>query len=287
MFYYFYLIWASLFQPQFYQKVITGSLSESVKYYAALSATLALVVTLAVGLYWAPQLNSIIRQFGQEVVTTFPEDLEVEIIDGQASTEVPGVYNWAWPSEVMTWPFEVDNILVVDTLNPPEEAIDRFQDHSTLILLTESSLVQLVDSERGDYQVQPLTDIPEDLTISRQELVSIYQSLSSGLNILPPMLAVLAFVLSIFGALFVMLYSVVLAVPVFFILKIFGLPGRYVEGFKVTLHAVTLGLMVSVVWLVIPGSLPPLGTLSILTLSSAMINLWYLRRYLSVEAPVE
>ena len=286
MFYYFYLIWASLFQPQFYQRVITGSLSESVKYYAALSATLALVVTLAVGLYWAPQLNSIIRQFGQEVVTTFPEDLEVEIIDGQASTEVPGVYNWDWPSEVMTWPFEVDNILVVDTLNPPEEAIDRFQDHSTLILLTESSLVQLVDSERGDYQVQPLTDIPEDLTISRQELVSIYQSLSSGLNILPPMLAVLAFVLSIFGALFVMLYSVVLAVPVFLILKIFGLPGRYVEGFKVTLHAVTLGLIVSVVWLVIPGSLPPLGTLSILTLSSAMINLWYLRRYLSVEASV-
>jgi hypothetical protein len=246
---------SSIYSPVFYRELLDKPLKSSIRYFFTLILLLSLVFTAVISVTLIPNLHSFFSSLGTKVVAYYPEELQVTIKDGVASTNVIEPYFLQIPEElkdsngVSEDSFRPENLLVIDTQH--DFNLTRFTDQSTFALLTEDSLIY--KDENGKVTIQSLKEIP-DVVITKDAVSRWMTSLTPFLKVLPLLLPIVFFVVGFVVSTFKLIYFFVAALLVWLVASIKKVKITYKKAYQITIHAFTLPLLLDVVLKIFGGS---------------------------------
>ncbi|MBS3903060.1 MAG: DUF1189 family protein [Anaplasmataceae bacterium] len=233
----------------FYRDLENRSLRSSIGYYFGLIFLITIITTLVVSWNLLPAVRTLVKNIGPTIINYYPEDLEITIKDGVAShsEEDPVFVPFVIPNVEGFPAFESSSLpfryaVVIDTKNTFD--IKKFEEYETLVYLSKDYLV----TANGEGRVEDLValkDFPQDITINRQAVLSFIGELQPFVNALPVILFFLVFiglfVLYGFSFIRVLLAALILMI----IYRLAGLKRNFSKSYQVALHASTLALIVS------------------------------------------
>ena len=127
------LIRASIHNPEFYKGLLSRKISWSFKYFFSFILILAVVSTAVFGWRAVPAVNSFLNNLAPTILEYYPDELEIVIKDGEASSNVAEPYVIKLPAELMSNAPESA---------PPNEPLDAENDvENALVINTKSSLI--------------------------------------------------------------------------------------------------------------------------------------------------
>lgn len=258
----------SIYNVSYYEKVVTEKLSSSFVYFISLSLMVALFVSAVVSFRLLPIVRTGLDNFGPELVSRFPENLVVTIKAGQISTntEEPAVIPLALGSSTPGLP---QNFLVIDSKNPFDEA--RFREANTLLYATKDTIY--VANEKGGIEdSESLKDMP-DAVINRAQVVSWVGEATPFLSWVPFLIVGGLFFVSLWVS---AMLALGLVIGALFIMAIGRLRGRkfsYKQSYQIGLHAMTLGILVNLVFVALP-IFPALSFSQIILAPLTLLAIW-------------
>lgn len=242
---YFYSLKKSLISPDYYQDVLKAKFSFSLKFFFFSCFLLSLVL----GTIYSYNAHGLLKEFIlklEDLPQFYPEDLVVEIKNGQVKTNQPEPYFMPLPfsETVKEYPLPSLNLLVIDT----QANIEDITQYQTLALLTSNSLAFRTSKETQEIRVYPLTRI-QDFTLDQVLVKTLWQKISVYFKYLVP-LATLFIFLGLFMAIpfskFIHLLIFSLITLVFARILKTGL--SYKKSLQVNLHAFLLPTLVQVIF---------------------------------------
>ncbi len=257
----------SIYNPAFYRQIIERPFSYSLKYFLGLAMTLTIVHAAIFSISALPPIRNFLSSAGENIIGFYPEELEVTIQQGNASTNVAEPYFIKIPA---SWnengDSTIENLVVIDTKN--DFSLDQFYQYRTAAWLTKDSLIFLKDS---GIQIEPLTKI-ENLTINQGQIRTLITRATPYLKFVTPVIFLVALFAILFSFVSKLLYVLLLALIILIIGKIKDVPLTYGKAYQIGLHAITLGLIVNL----LPSNFPLLHIpflFSILTIVVVAMNL--------------
>ncbi|MEK7646079.1 MAG: DUF1189 family protein [Patescibacteria group bacterium] len=257
----------SVYSPQFYSHIITGSGSKAFWYFIKFNLLLVAVVTVIAGAILIPLAMTFLSQENVSSISSYyPQDLEVVVKKGIVSTNVTEPYAIAmpekWTSEKPSSD-EPKNLLVINTKAP--FTIESFDAYDTVVLLTKDSLVAR-DDNKGKLTIQKLEDL--NVTINRAQINTWTTSIVPFLKVIIPFvlvgLAIGLFLLILISKLFLIAIGAVL---LFIAGKITKSSVTYSQWFKIGLYAVTPLILIEIIALALGIDLAWYVSLLILIIS--------------------
>ncbi len=236
----------SVYSPDFYRSLESKPLSFSVKYFFKLALVFVIVLTTIISFELIPRVNFFLNKLGPELLSSIPEDVEVKIIDGKATSNLVEPFSIPMPPSVLSTQEELEaeipkNLLVINTQSPFES--DKFESYETLLLLTSNTFVR---GEENEIQVIKLDSLG-DQTITKPFLSSILNKIPIFLKWLSPIVIIILF-LVIFAIFLVNLgYALAVAFVIFIFGKIKKAPIRFKKSYQLSLHAISLPILISFV----------------------------------------
>lgn len=213
-----------------------------------------------------PKVEASLPVVKQTIVQAYPEELVIEIKNGQASTNVVEPYTITLKDIYPKLkPKDNARLVTIDT----RATADDYERYGSFILLTKNHLIYPARNESsrkfGAYEITPLSSIKEDLVIDRPLYSMLTAKILPYVDKVPAFLqtlAVVAIVLFPFiGALFMvnaaLFYLLVMTLVVWIIAKLMKRGLSYGTLFKTGLYGLTLPVLVlevaSLARLQIPG----------------------------------
>lgn len=253
----------SIYNPEFYREIRNESFGRAFAYYYKLAFWIALISAIVASFTISPKLNSFLDLVDEKVLTAYPAGLEVTIKDGHASTnqvaptliplpvtEIPAKID----SRDNQMPADLENFLVIDTTQP--FTLEMFKNYHTVALLTADSLVSY---DRGQaVTIRSLQNWPS-FVINQGNLTTWSTSLNSvASRWLLPLVLVGIFLLVLFIATFALAYLLVASLLVYLVAIIRQNRLTYSQAYRVSMHAITLPVIISMLDLLLPSfTLPP------------------------------
>jgi hypothetical protein len=237
------LVRRSIYAPPFYAALPARSGGAAFGYFVALTAVLALLF----GLTLLPGLIAFHTRAGvalETALATYPDELVVEVRDGEASANVPQPYLVPMPP---SWR-DADspaNLLVIDTTQPFNFA--QRNRYDTVALLAQDALVFKDDngSDRSLDLAQLASEEP--FTIDKAMVLTVGDYARPWFRFIGPVLVPLAVGGVWLAYLFRLLYLALFAFVIWLLGRLVGQHFGYGGSYKVGLHAMTLALLVDVV----------------------------------------
>ena len=249
----------SIYDPKFYTELRATPISFSFKYFwklALLFAVLGLIVGSAV---FIPKANRAIEALPANIVEWYPQDLVLTIKDGKVSSNQKEPY-----FIVITG----DERIVIDTKTPFSS--QQFETYDVRIWMTEDSIV----FKNGQQtQVTSLVDA-SDIVIDRDLVVNVGVKLEELLDILPTVIIpIVAFLAGFFYVLYNAFYLLIVALLVMLMGHIMRQKFTYAMSYRIALHAMTLPLFVSLLFVAIAPFDQPRFLFTAMLLVIAYINM--------------
>jgi len=269
---------SSVYDPAFYLDVVEDREKGPFKYFLKLSIVLALVFSLTSSFMVVPNIKEFLVDAKNKVEQNYPKDLEVKIQGGIASTNAVEPYFVPAPAELKAMDNEVedfDNLLVIDTKN--DFNLEKFRSYKTIVLLTKDSFV--VEGNDGRVNITPLKDIP-NFTVNYENLTRWFSKTDSISRVLSGMVPLLILVGVFIAYMFKLVYLLVAALLVMLIAKLKKVNLSYKKSYSVSMYAVTLPTLLSVLFFFLGMPMPMLVPTLVL-LVVVLVNL----KSPSVEAP--
>ena len=225
----------SIYSKEFYRGLPSRAMSESVYYYLLLVLLAAIIFAVAIGLRFMPAVNIFARTAGPAIIQAFPQDLVIEIKNGQAT------HNSEDPVMIPN-PFSADMpfryLLVVDTKN--QLPVQDFDKYDTILLLTNNSIIS--QENKGQAKISSLKDSP-NVKIDRQQLTYWQNSIQPFLEWLIPIMFIGLFIAGFFvyASFFLRIILAALVIWAFYGMKKINLPFK--RAYQVAIHASTLSFV--------------------------------------------
>jgi len=257
----------SIYNPEYYGNVLNKPFSYSLKYFLLFSFIIALLLTVHSSFSALPKIKSFLDIAGKKAVQYYPDELQITIKDGKASTNVNEPYFIKTPEDIKI--NNIENLVVIDTKNV--FSVAEFENYKTLLLLTNDSLIYR-EQNNNKMTIQSLSQIP-NYTLNKQVLLSLFNKISPYLKSAYP-LFIIAMLLFFFSVLtFRLLYLLFAALLIWIIAKIKKIDIGYSKSYQLGLHLMTLAIIITqLMFLILPRvHIPFLFT--IITLLMAIINL--------------
>lgn len=235
---------SSVYDPIYYSEILNMNFGGSLKYFFKLSLLLALVGAVYLSFVSIPKVNSFISTFGDKVVSAYPAELEVRLKDGLVSTNVVEPYIIPLPKDEFNSDYNksnYENLIVIDTKS--DLSLDKFNAYNTVVLLTKNAVIT---RDKGKITITELKGT-SDLTINRDKLVYWVGKVTPFVKKLPYIIPVLVFTGLFLYFAFSLFYLLFVALLVFIIGKIRKLGLSYKKSYQISLHAITLPLILSMV----------------------------------------
>ncbi len=241
----------SFTSAQFYQTLLKAPFSFSLKYFLLLTLLLSLVNVILGGIVFASFAKFITARGPDFIAKAYPSGLTLEVKNGQLTTSLkqPLII----PSSAIFKDKQTlkNNFLVIDANTAYSPG--KFLSYNTLIWLTKNALV--VDSS-SEVRTLPLDGF-DGLSVSKETVVNFTIQAASFLDKFLPYLI-------LGGSLFIVLSSIlghlltvaILAVLSWILLKLAHYKFSYSRSLQLTMHAVTLPLILSTFPLAILFQLP-------------------------------
>lgn len=256
----------SVYSKEFYRDLQNRAISESVYYYLFLVLLAAAIFSLTLGIRFLPTVNSFIQTAGPSIIKSFPDDLIVEIKNGQAAHNSDEPVMIPFPlGDKTPWRYAV----VVDTKNP--FSMQKFEEFNTPFLLTSDSIVAFQSEQQ--VKISSLKNAP-NLTIDKRQIVSWVGAAEPFLGWSVPIMfaGLLIMGFFVYVSYFLRIILASLIIWVFHRIKNVSLPFKRV--YQVAIHASTLPfVLIGVVLMLIPFDFPvPPFLFTIITVVAAVVN---------------
>jgi len=242
----------SLTSPNYYQDVLKAKSSFSFKYLILL----LLIINLVLGVRFAvnafkllPKIDPFLKEAKVAITDLYPEKLIVTIKKQKITTNMKEPYFIGFPEKVGSFgPYKY--LLTIDT----KGKVDDYTKDASLFLLTSESLVVPDDNET--YKVVPLSEklakIPEGTKFARAEwdemikLIDPYLVKVPGFArvILIVLAILLPFVMTVSSLVWKLVYLLVWALPLWILTKILKKKLSYGETYRLSMHGLTLPLLI-------------------------------------------
>jgi len=242
---------SSIYNPAYYNEILSKPFSYSLKYFLSLVCLVALIATIIFSFSTLPKINKFINEIGLKALSYYPDNLEITVKNGKVSTNVSEPYFIKIPAELknsnrgtITKPAagEIENLLVVDTKNPA--TIDLFNGYKTAALLSRDSFAYY---DNGAVKIQPLRQEFNGV-ITKAKVSMAVNKITPYLKILPIVLAPIIFIFSFIGfVLTKLIYLIFGALIIWIILKAMKKDAGYGKAYQLGLHAITLGVILEAV----------------------------------------
>lgn len=232
----------SLTRPAYYKDILQARLGFSIKYYIVLSALLVIISTVAGVINYASSINHDFTVTAKEVVQDFPPDLVLNIAPAgvTANKSFPLIAHTPF---VLTRSWEgFQNLAVID----PNGEISDLEKYHTLMLINNSYVVV---GNGESIQTTPLKEFPE-ISLDYPKMHQFSQTLLFVAHYAIPFTAgyfVLTGLVSFFIWRFLYLVIFAFGLKLIYIYKHKSTVVTYSKAFQVSLHSVTLPLLLSTV----------------------------------------
>lgn len=226
----------SLSSPTYYRDILQVRPRFSIKYYLVLSLLLLLISTISGIINYAPAIKSDSEVTAQEVVQNFPRDLVLTISPNGITSNKDFPIIAQMPSVVTRQDSQFKNLVVVD----PNGEISALEKYNALMLINNSYLIV---GNGDNLQTAPLKDFPE----TRVDY-STMQQLSQTLTFVAKNAAIFTsgfFIATGFFDFFIwrILYLAVFSLGLRLVYK--SVIGTYPKAFQISMHSVTLPLLIN------------------------------------------
>lgn len=261
-------IQSSVYDPQYYRELANKPFSYSVKYIFSFAFILALLLMVKFSIFTLPQFMSGLDEIGSSVVNSYPEELQVVIENGMASTNVNEPYFIKSSDLLKEVGAEIHrntpkNLVVIDTKN--KVSVENLQKYDTLFLVTETHF--MYQEENGKITVQSLEEIP-DVVINKASVNRFVEKYSPYLKFLIPFVYVGILIFAYTYVAFNFIYLLFASSLVWLISVLKKTKLGYKESYQISIHLMTLPALVM---LLLPITVP--FAFSILLLGGALMNL--------------
>lgn len=228
----------SIYSPKFYSQLIHKSFDSALGYFFAL----ILIATLFQGLstfgILLTDTESQVKQIVNEVITFYPQELEINIQGGQVSINAPEPY--IIPLGTQLEEATKSNLLVIDTQTP--FSTTQFNQYQTVAWLTKDSII-FKNQNSAEIKAYDLSQIKE-FKIDRTLIQSWANMLSPWLKFIGPVIFIITLIgLFIFFS-FRLLHLLILALIIWVLSKLFKKPLSYSKAYVVSIYAITLPIVV-------------------------------------------
>ncbi len=246
---------SSVYDPSFYRSLLEKPFRFSLQYFFSLIVVLALVCAVIFSISAVPAASSFFNTLGPAIVSYYPEGLEVTFKDGVASSNVEEPFTVALPQELISSDEfkrnhrDIKELLVIDTQETFN--LETFKSSGALALLNHDTLAY--QDDHGVVRIQPLDEVP-NTTVTKSLIASFMGKIQPYLKALVGALPFLIF-FGMFAFFVLTLFTLLFeALLVWGLAKIKKLDIGYVKAYQISLHAVTLSLLVgTVLLLLLPG----------------------------------
>lgn len=263
----------SVYSPDFYKELLLKPFSSSMKYFFMLALAVSFIYAAILGARAAPSLNDVARNIGPTIVKYWPEELEIVIQNGRASTNAAEPYFIQLPDEFrknVSAPSaqELDYIAVVDTQHPFD--LEKFYSYKTAALLTKDSLVVL--GRNGQVRIQSISRFP-DATLNKKAVDAFVTRYIEPLaKFAAPIFIGGMFLFTFLVQILGLIYLLFLALLVWGVARIKKVRVGYGKAYQLAIHAATTGRLANLFLLgFLDARIPFL--LAALTIVAAWFNL--------------
>lgn len=267
----------SIYNPEFYSGLLAKPFSHSLKYFVVFSLLTALAATAYLSISVLPKVNIFLKSVGSTVLDYFPEELEIVIKDGVASTNVSEPYflemTFEFPENVETSPdirsYGIENLLVIDT-RFDEATLEEFKAYKALALLNRKTVMSYNENQ---VVIQSLADIP-NFKLDKGVVSSLLAKIVPYFRFAGPLFVIFVFC-GYFSFVFSckMLYLLFAALLIWIVARVRKVDIGYKKAYQMGLHLFTAGILYEIIFrLVLKTSGIPFFFTG-LTLALAIANL--------------
>jgi len=264
----------SIYDPEFYQGLLTKPFSYSLKYFILFSLLITLVATVYLSFSILPKINNFLENISPTILNYFPDDLEIVIEDGLASTNVPDPYflemPFGVPEDIEMRPdiqgYGIENLLVIDT-RFDEATLEQFKSYNTIIFLSRKTMMYY---DENQVAIQPLAGIP-NFKLDKRVISSLLAKIVPYFRLVGPL-----FVIFVFGGYFAfvfvgrMFYLLFAALLIWIIAKVKKVNIGYKKAYQLGFHLITASILYQIIFGLIldvsKSSLLFIGLILILTI---------------------
>lgn len=235
----------SIYNPDYYQSLITSPFLKSLKYFLVLTLCLALLTAGCLSFSLIPNLKLGIDQLKSGLLQSYPDNLEIYIKKGTVSTNVKEPYFIKMPAgsglEKKNPGYE--NVLVIDTIN--DFSLEQFKNYKTFCWLSRESVSCY--NNNGSIKITNLATMP-DFSFSKSTITNFIQKVSPFLSFIYPALIILLFVAIFMGyVLGYIIYLLFAAFLIWLVAKLRKVKIGYKKSYQLGLHLLTLPLLINVI----------------------------------------
>lgn len=260
----------SIYSPEYYQELLTRPASFSWKYYASFAMLLSLFLTIISSIALVPLINQTLNDFPKNFLAYYPDELEVSIINGHASSTVPEPYFLPVP-EMLKESIGTSTLHlgVIDTQAPL--SLDRFSSFNALFSVSENTFI--MRDERGGVRVTPFSP-SVNYTVNEEVLRDLIGGAEPYFKFAAPVVVLVVFMAMLLMFTIELFYLVFAALLVFIMGRLMKHKWTYGTSFRICLHAATLPLLLGTAFSLVHLDMVNLPFLStILLLVVVFINL--------------
>jgi hypothetical protein len=271
----------SIYSPEYYKELLTRPASFSWKYYGNLAMFLALFLTITSSLSLVPLIGKTLNDFPKIFLAYYPDELEVRITNGHASSTVAEPYFLPLPEFVKESMGSSTGILylgVIDTGAPA--SLERFQPLNALFSISENALI-MRDQQNG-VRISPFG--PDfNYVLNERVLSDFILRIEPYFKFVAPAVVLIVFLGMLLTFSVELMYLVFAALLVFVMGRILKHKWTYGTAFRICLHAATLPLLLSVAFSLVDLGMESLPFLSTILL---LVVVFFNLRNVSPEVPV-
>lgn len=232
----------SIYSPDYYQEVLARPFSYSLRYFFLLVTVVALLATIVISFSVLPKITSFLNMVDEKVLQYYPDELEIVIEKGKASTNVQEPYFIKvpadWEQDDKVKPAGMENILVIDTKAP--FSLENFKNYKTACLLTEDSLACYDDNQA--VKITPLTQMP-NFKINEAVVSSFLNKVQPFLKLAYPIFILVFFLVFFVSSAARLIYLLIGALLIWLVAKIKKVGIGYKKSYQIGLHLMTLPLI--------------------------------------------
>lgn len=247
----------SLTKPAYYKDILSAKFSFSLKYLALLLFLISLFSTFKLAINFIslkPKLPEFADTLKKVIVDIYPDKLVVTHKGGKISTNVEEPYFIDMPESGKSWKTGSRHFFAIDTKGTVEE----FEKYDSVILLTDEFAVMPDNqNQQNGYKIYPLKDwlkdVPEGAFINKAIYQELVIRILPVIDVLPRYLTIAAIFIILLAPFFVMsvalsgymLYLLFLTLVLWIIAKTMKKDLSYGKTYQLSLHGLTLPILIS------------------------------------------